>query len=96
MFDPTSRYHRIEDATYETSDGRRFVYKRRRFLPIGESMPILGEATVRSDDRLDLIAARAYSQPELFWRIADANDAIDPFELTEELGRRLRVPIPQP
>jgi nucleoid-associated protein YgaU len=58
-------------------------------------MPLLVEVTVNQGDRLDLIAARALGDPELFWRICDANNAMDPLELTAEPGRRLRVAIPQ-
>lgn len=95
MFDPTSRYYRIPESTLRTADGREIVYKQRRFLPDGNQMQTLSEVRVRPEDRLDLIAARAYGQPEQFWRICDANDAIDPFVLTDESGETLRVPIPQ-
>ena len=50
----------------------------------------------RQGDRLDLITARTLGDPEAFWRVCDANDALDPAELTSEAGRRLRVPLPQP
>ena len=96
MFDPNSRYHAIETATYTTPDGRQVSHKRRRFLPQGDEMPLLGEVTVTQGERLDLIAARELGDPEAFWRICDANDAIDPLELLEVLGRRLRIPLPQP
>jgi len=46
-------------------------------------------------DRLDLITARTLSDPEQFWRIADANDAMDPTDLTNEPGSRLRIATPQ-
>lgn len=96
MFEPNSRYHAIETATYTTPDGRQVSHKRRRFLPQGHEMPLLGEVTVTQGERLDLIAARELGDPEAFWRICDANDAIDPLELLEVLGRRLRIPLPQP
>ena len=69
---------------------------RRRFLPHGAGLPLLVEVTVAQGDRLDLIAARTLGDPEHFWRICDANDALDPVELTSEAGRMLRVPFPQP
>jgi hypothetical protein len=96
MFQPTSRYYAIETAQFTAPDGRLIAYKRRRFLPQGETLPLLVEVTVTQGDRLDLITARTLGDPEQFWRVCDANNAIDPFELTAELGRRLRVPVPQP
>jgi hypothetical protein len=95
MFDFTSRYYAIETTTYTTSDGRVIAYKRRRFLPQGDEMPLLAEATVNQGDRLDLITARSLGDSLQFWRIADANNSMNPFELTIEIGRRLRIPIPQ-
>ncbi len=58
MFDPGSRYYTIDTATTTASDGRTIAYVRRRFLPQGETLPLLGEVTVAQGDRLDLIAGR--------------------------------------
>lgn len=96
MFDFTSRYYSLETATHAAPDGRVLSYKRRRFLPRGASMTLLAEATVTQGDRMDLVTARTLGDPEQFWRVADANDAMNPFDLTAEAGRRLRVPVPQP
>ena len=95
MFESTSRYYALETATFTSADGRVIAYKRRLFLPQGADLPLLVEVTVADGDRLDLITARTLGVPEQFWRVCDANDAMDPFELTAEPGRRLRVPIPQ-
>ena len=95
MFDHTSRYYNLETATYTTSDGKSIAYKRRRFLPQGKDLPLLLETRVEQSDRLDLIAHRTIGDPEQFWRICDANNAMNPFDLTEEPGNTLRVPIPQ-
>ncbi|HEY2290601.1 MAG TPA: hypothetical protein VGM86_07855 [Thermoanaerobaculia bacterium] len=95
MFDPNSRYYNLETATLTTADGRQLAYKRRRFVPPGSSMPLLAEVTVVEGDRLDLITARLLSDPEQFWRVADANNAMDPADLTNEPGSRLRVGLPQ-
>ena len=94
MLEPTSRYYSLETATFKTPDGRFLPYKRRRFLPKGEEMPLLVEVTVSAADRLDLIAARTIGDPEQYWRICDANNAMNPADLTREVGRGLRVPIP--
>ena len=96
MFDYTSRYYRVTEARYTFPSGRTVAYRRRRFLPDAASMPLLAEVAVRQGERLDLIAYRTLGDPLQFWRIADANNAMDPFALVERTGRRLRVPVPQP
>jgi hypothetical protein len=95
MLDPTSRYASIETATITLSDGRVVAYKRRRFLPRGEDLPLLVEVTVTQGDRLDLITARTIGDPEQFWRVCDANNAMNPTDLTDEPGAVVRVPVPQ-
>jgi hypothetical protein len=95
MFDPRSRYYNLESATFVSAEGQIITYVRRRFLPPGGTMPLLVEVTVVQGDRLDLIAARTLGDPEQFWRICDANDAMDPLELTAQSGAKLRVPVPQ-
>ena len=95
LFDSTSRYYLLEDAIYVDKHGHRTTYKRRRFLPQGMQMPLLTEVTVTPGDRLDLIAARILRAPNHFWRICDANNAMNPFALTDQAGNVLRVSPPQ-
>jgi nucleoid-associated protein YgaU len=94
MFESTSRYYALENATLTSPDGRVTAYKRRRFLPDGNKMPLLVEVTVTQGDRLDLITARTLGDPEQFWRICDANNTMNPLDLIEP-GRVVRVPVPQ-
>ena len=56
---------------------------------------LLLEHTVTEGDRLDNIAARYLGDPEQFWRICDANGVMRPDELTETVGRRLRITMPE-
>ena len=51
---------------------------------------------VADGDRLDLLAHRYLGDPELFWRICDANRALRPEELTREAGRVLGIPLGVP
>ena len=95
MFEPTSRYYAVPTANFTGPDGRAIAYKRRRLLPQGEAMPLLVEVTITDGDRLDLITARTLGDPEQFWRVCDANNAMNPPELTALPGRTLRVPVPQ-
>jgi hypothetical protein len=95
MFDSHSRYSTIETAEYISPEGKKIPYKLRRFLPRGEDHRLMVEVTVTEGDRLDLIASRTLGDPEHFWRICDANDAMNPFHLTGKVGRVLRVPVPE-
>ncbi len=95
MFDPDSRYHDAE-IVETVRHGRAVRYARWRVLPQGRAMPALGEVTVRQGDRLDLIAARALGDPARYWRLCDANDAMNPDDLTATPGATLTVPAPQP
>lgn len=95
MIEANSRYVSVEQAEYIMDDGRTVLYLRRRFLPLPESLPILVEVTVTEGERLDMIAARILGDPEQFWRIADANGTMNPCELTEVPGRKIRIPIPE-
>lgn len=95
MIERNSRYFHVKQAIHEREDGRNVSYLRRRFLPQGERMPVLVEVKTGVTDRLDLIAFRTLGDAEQFWQVCDANNAMNPFTLTDELGRLLRVPIPQ-
>jgi hypothetical protein len=95
MFDPNSRYYNVETVSRTQPDGRVVAYKRRRFLPRGESLLALAELSVGQGERLDVLTARAIGDPEQFWRVCDANNAMYPPDLVAEPGQRLRVPVPQ-
>ena len=95
MFEPSSRYYRVETLTLITREGRTISYKKRRFLPDGPTLPLLGEHTTTEGDRLDLIADTTIGDAEQFWRICDANNAMNPFDLIGGPGRVLRIPVPQ-
>jgi hypothetical protein len=92
-FAPSSRYAALETARLEIG-GEAIVYVRRRFCPQPESFAVIAEHTVTQDERLDHIASRYVGDPELFWRICDANRALRPDELVEILGRRLVITLP--
>ena len=95
LFPPTSRYHGIDTATLETGEGKTIIYLRRRFLPPPERFALLQMHVVTQDERLDNITAQYLGDPEQFWRVCDANGAMRPDELTETIGRRLRITLPE-
>ncbi len=95
LFPPTSRYHSLGVLELELSDGRKAAYLRRRFLPAPGRLASFQEHIVSQGDRLDTLANQYLGDPELFWRICDANGAIRPEELIETPGRRIRISLPE-
>lgn len=94
-FSPTSRYYQAKVAKYTTRNGREIAYLRRRFVPPPEKFATLTEHSVSDGDRLDNITALYLGDPEQFWRICDANVALNPGELESPIGRRIRITLPE-
>jgi hypothetical protein len=94
-FPATSRYAAVDTATFTAVDGTEIVYLKRRFVPSADRFELLQEHTVVKGDRLDNVTALYLDDPEQFWRICDANSAMRPDELTEAVGRRLRITLPE-
>jgi hypothetical protein len=95
LFPPTSRYFGLATATLETTDGKTIIYLTRRVLPSADQLALIQLHTVIQGERLDNIAAQYLGDPEAFWRLCDANNAMRPEELTETIGRQLRITLPQ-
>ena len=95
MFPINSRYCGIARVTLETQDGKQIVFLRRRFVPPPERFDLLTEHTVSDGERLDNITALYLGDPEQFWRVCDANGVIRPDELTETVGRKIRITLPE-
>jgi hypothetical protein len=89
-----SRYSGLSTGRLDRDDGTAVVYVRRRFIPPPERFALLQEHAVTQGDRLDVLSARLLGDAEQFWRLCDANGAVRPEELTEVIGRRLRVTLP--
>ena len=95
LFAPGSRYYGIDTATMTDADGKVIIYIRRRFVPSADGFQLLQVHSVTQGERLDNIAARYLGDPELFWRVADANSAMRPEDLVKQVGRKLRITLPQ-
>jgi hypothetical protein len=91
MFFRGSRYEPVETATLVRRDGTEIRYKRLRAV-IREPAQML--YLVQAGDRIDQVAWQVFRDPEMWWRIADANADLVPNELTERPGRRLGVVLP--
>ncbi|MEM9190796.1 MAG: hypothetical protein AAGF12_16550 [Myxococcota bacterium] len=87
MFDPKSRYAKL--PLYETVD------RRGRTVPVvppsrGRTQGLAGFHLRKQGERTDHYAAAYLDDPAGFWRIAEANDAVLPEQLTEK--RELAIP----
>jgi hypothetical protein len=93
-FAPNSRYLGIDTGTLTTATGQSIAYLRRRFVPQPDVFASVGTHAVAQGERLDNIAWTFLGDPELFWRLCDANGAMRPEEL-EQPGRVLTITLPQ-
>ena len=88
MIGRRSRYARTPTIERITADGEKRVLVDLREVPA----PIAHHVhVVVPGERLDHLAQRYYRDPGRYWRIADASDEVDPFELVYP-GEPLPVP----
>ena len=87
-----SRYARIETRTSKRADGLEVLHLKRRFIPKSNDLSVIRLHKLKQGERLDHIANQHFNNPELDWMICDANGAMHPDELLEEVGRMLRIP----
>jgi hypothetical protein len=95
VYDEFSRYRGLALLTFVDAQGREVIYVARRFIPPPEQLAEIAQVEVREGDRLDIIAGQQFADARSWWRLADANRALDPADLTERIGRRLRVTLPE-
>lgn len=94
LFAVNSRYLGADTAAFIAADGSAIAYVTRRFLPQPDDLVQLQQHTVVQGERLDVIAAQYLGDPQLFWRICDANGAMRPEDLTATPGQVLRICLP--
>jgi len=91
MFAKSSRYYSLPNRTWSDPRGREVVYKSVRLIPRPHGQPKT-MTVVGQSERLDLVAARTLGRSEHFWKLCDANRALDPFGLVESEKHLLWVP----
>lgn len=64
-------------------DGHKVQYLRRRFLPDARDINSRDGNIVQIEERLDQLSSRLLNDPLLFWKLADANQVLDPRALEE-------------
>ena len=95
LFTATSRYFGMSTETLTTAAGTTIAYLVRRFLPSAGQFQLLQLHAVTQGERLDNIAAKFLGDPELFWRLCDANNAMRPEDLVSTVGTQLKITLPQ-
>jgi hypothetical protein len=95
QFAANSRYFGIDTATYEQRGHPPVAYLLRRFLPDASNFQVIQEHSVMQGERLDNLSGQFLGDAALFWRLADANNAMRAEELTETVGRKIRITLPE-
>jgi hypothetical protein len=95
MPSPTSRYANSQMTTVVRADGKTVSCLALRMLPLPSAMLSVSTVTVPSGERLDATANRVFGDPLQYYRLCDANGAMNPFLLVDDMGPVLRVPSAQ-
>lgn len=93
-FAPDSRYFGLTLRSRTTPDGTVETFLPRRLIPPPDRFQSFGQTRLSGSERIDDVAAEAYGNPELYWRIADALGLQDPASLLGQEGRLIPLPLP--
>lgn len=93
-FPVTSRYRGLPVRTHRRPDGTEDRFVGRRIIPARERFRALDRYRTDGRERIDSIAASAFGEPLLYWRICDANGDAEPADATQPTGRLLLIPLP--
>jgi hypothetical protein len=94
LFPANSRYNAVDTATLAAAGGQTIVYLRRRFVPSPDRLSMIQQHTVLQGERLDNLASQFLGDPELYWRLCDANAAMRPEDL-EVAGFTMQIALPE-
>jgi hypothetical protein len=89
MFDPDSRYANLQPLTVAGPNGNPVQIVPIRFIA---STDAVISRRIAQGDRPDLLAYEFYKEPQLFWRVADANEVMRPSELVADPGSLIGIP----
>lgn len=93
-YPPTSRYADVPTVAHDPGEGGDPVpHLARRIVPGPERFATVRVVRVVEGDRRDLLAHRHLGDVASWWRLADANGAVDPRALTDTVGRELRITL---
>jgi hypothetical protein len=83
-----SRYAKSKVVSFRDRSGETVSLHEPRVAPLVEGTLQLQTG---NSDRLDLLAWRFYRDAGKFWRLCDASEELDPFDVIEP-GARLTIP----
>lgn len=91
---PNSRYRGLAFRSVAKGDGTTVEFVGRRIIPALSRYRALTRHRASGDERIDMVAAEAFGDPELYWRICDANGDADPGPAAKPAGRLIVIPLP--
>jgi len=97
MTDPfpiNSRYHGVAQRSRTLPDGTTETFLARRIIPSTARYSALDRHRTIDNERIDTVAAESFGDPELYWRVCDANGDAEPADTTKPAGRLLVIPLP--
>lgn len=93
-FPPNSRYYGLALTSRTLPDGTVQAFVKRRIIPGLERYLAADRYRTLAKDRIDGVASTTLGDPELYWRLCDANGDSDPKDAAAPTGRLLIVPLP--
>jgi len=93
-FSVNSRYHAMALREHTLPDGTTVTFVGRRIIPAMSRYRALDRHRTIDNERIDALAASFFGDPELYWRICDANGDAEPAGATKPVGRLLIIPLP--
>jgi hypothetical protein len=93
-FGPSSRYRDVPLRTRKRADGSDETFVGRRIIPGPERYRALDRVRMDGQIRIDAVAAAAFGDSLLYWRICDANGEAEPADATQPAGHLLVIPLP--
>jgi hypothetical protein len=94
FFPVNSRYYGLALRTRTLPDGTTETFVSRRIIPAMARYRPLDRHRTIDNERIDGVAAESFGDPELYWRICDANGDAEPADATAPTGRLLIIPLP--
>ena len=88
MIDKTSRYAKVEKSSTVDASGQPVEALALRPIPVTTGVY---NHTCLDGERLDHLAHRYFRDPTKFWRICDASEVLDPFDVIVP-GRAVLIP----
>jgi hypothetical protein len=90
---PSSRYYGAAVEYSTGANGVQVAYLQRRIIPQASTYTSLISYSINDGDRLDYLAYKNFGDPILYWMICDANNAVDPDQLTAQPGVSIEIPL---